>query len=334
MTDVSRRRSYFLVACGFGAAAGIAHLLRQRHRRRKTQVRIKGLYVYPVKSCRGVSLKKAELTSEGLLHDRRYVLIDVSKKVVLTGREAPQMQLIVPEMPTNLGMVVSKEGMASLKVPSCGTGVIHKVDMIFTGDADVEDMGDEAAAWFREALGQENVRLCRVVGERQADPQYGTGFLTGSDGFSVLVTSEESLAKLADKSGLGFVAERMRPNLVVAGCPAHDEDRWSSLHWTQRDASAELVLVKPCARCKMPSVDPAKGVFGPDPLKALTSYRSGKILMEADLCHGPHYASNKGDIFFGQNANTLVVGRPMLEVGGALSVVMSSGLVDGRLKFA
>merc|ERR1711904_297763 len=158
-------------------------------------------------------------------------------------------------------MIVKKEGMPSLKVPASGTGVIYGVDMVFTGDADVEDMGPAAATWFSEALGQD-VRLCRVVGEREAEPKYGKGFLTGSDGFSVLVTCEASMTKLADKSGLDLIAQRMRPNLVVDGCPPHDEDRWNSLHWTQKGASAELVLVKPCARCQMPSVDPTKGAFG------------------------------------------------------------------------
>lgn len=79
----------------------------------------------------------------------------------------------------------------------------------------------------------------------------------------------------------------------------------------------------------MPSVDPTKGAFGSDPLKALKTYRSGKVLMEADVCHKSHYSNNKSDIFFGQNANTFVVGRPMLEVGCSLKVVAAINRVDG-----
>lgn len=319
----SNNRRHWYATFAVGAAVGVAYCWwrRQRHRK-KNEVRISAMYVYPIKSCRGVSLKKVELTSEGLLHDRRYIVIKAGQreKVVLTGREVPQLQLIQPGFPDDLGMVVQKEGMAQLTVPTSGTGVVHSVDMVLTDDVKAEDMGDEAAEWFARALGMKDVRLCRIVGQRAADADFGVGFFTGSDGFSVLVTSEASIATLADKSGLACIAQRMRPNLVVDGCNSHAEDLWSSLHWTQKDASAELVLPKPCARCTMPSIDPARGTFGQDPLNSLKAYRSGKILMEADVRHKDHYRKNKGDIFFGQNAHSVVVGRPTLSVGGTLRV--------------
>jgi hypothetical protein len=34
------------------------------------------LYVYPIKSCAGISLGSAELSTTGLRHDRRWMLVD------------------------------------------------------------------------------------------------------------------------------------------------------------------------------------------------------------------------------------------------------------------
>jgi uncharacterized protein YcbX len=39
-------------------------------------VALSELYVYPIKSCAGISLGSAELCTTGLRHDRRWMLVD------------------------------------------------------------------------------------------------------------------------------------------------------------------------------------------------------------------------------------------------------------------
>jgi hypothetical protein len=69
----------------------------------------------------------------------------------------------------------------------------------------------------------------------------------------------------------------------------------------------------------MPSVDPCSGSFGADPLRYLKPYRSGRELEKADTVHSVHFVSNRGDIFFGVNANTIVRGEVILRVGDVVT---------------
>jgi uncharacterized protein YcbX len=49
---------------------------------------------------------------------------------------------------------------------------------------------------------------------------------------------------------------RFRPNLVLTGLPAFDEDHIGDITITTGDGPVVLRLVKPCARCSIPNVDP------------------------------------------------------------------------------
>jgi hypothetical protein len=84
---------------------------------------------------------------------------------------------------------------------------------------------------------------------------------------------------------------RFRPNIVLGGVEAHDEDRFSDLYLPGRalgDAMAHLQLVKPCARCPIPDVNPDSATTGHAVGDALRAYRADHRL--------------NGAITFGMNA--------------------------------
>ena len=63
---------------------------------------------------------------------------------------------------------------------------------------------------------------------------------------------------------------RFRPNLVISGCDAFDEDRLGEVVV----GDAVFSAVKPCVRCQVTTTDQADGVVrGPEPLQTLASYR-------------------------------------------------------------
>ncbi|HSW19257.1 MAG TPA: MOSC domain-containing protein, partial [Ramlibacter sp.] len=148
------------------------------------------------------------------------------------------------------------------------------------------DMGDTAAQWFTDFLGQK-LRLARFDPEhrRLSDTEW-TGGVEAlnqfSDGFAMLVTSEASLAQLNEKlqaAGQGAVGmERFRPNLVLSGVEAHDEDRLGMLRIAAADGQAQLQMVKPCARCPIPDIDPATAESNPVVSDTLRGYRQSAVL--------------------------------------------------------
>ena len=64
---------------------------------------------------------------------------------------------------------------------------------------------------------------------------------------------------------------RFRPNVVVEGAPAWEEDQWRSIQLGE----VSVDLVKPCSRCIMTTVDPDTGTRCPngEPLKTLAGFR-------------------------------------------------------------
>lgn len=264
------------------------------------------LFIYPVKSCAGVELKEAVLTEAGLDLDRAWMVVDADGEFV-TQRELPRMALIRPQVRT-YEVVLRAPGMLALHL---AIDAVEKPVRVRVWDDDVAayDMGDVAAQWFTDFLGRP-LRLVRF------DPQHrrlsSLTWTDGlevpnqfSDGFPLLVISAAALDDLNARlgsAGHGAVGmERFRPNVVLDGVQAHDEDRLDVLRIETADGGVELRPVKPCARCSIPDVDPDTAQSEPAVGDALRRYRQNARL--------------DGAITFGMNAIVLQGDGQLLRVG-------------------
>ena len=244
------------------------------------QATVSGLFVHPVKSCAGVALREARLMDTGLDLDRAWMVVDAEGRFV-TQREQPRMALVRPQIKV-LEVVLRAPGMLALHL---GINEVEKPARVQVwGDAlDAWDMGDVAGQWFSDFLGQPGLRLVRFDPEatRLASKQW-TGEVEApiefADGFPLLVVGESSLAELNQRlAAAGDAAvgiERFRPNIVLAGLQAHDEDRLHELRIATAEGEVVLRLVKPCPRCPIPNVDPASGQSSPEVLQTLSAYRA------------------------------------------------------------
>jgi uncharacterized protein YcbX len=269
--------------------------------------RISRLFVYPVKSCAGVELQEAELTEWGLDLDRAWMVVDEEGEF-LSQRELPRMVLIQPQIKFN-EVVLRAPGMLALHL------ALDKVEKparvrVWRDTVDAFDMGDLAAQWFSDFLG----RRCRLVRfdpdfQRPSNRQW-TGEAVAlnqfSDGYPMLVISQASVDQLNQrlaKAGEAPVGvQRFRPNIVLDGLDAHDEDRLE-LFRVDADGAGEVQLrpVKPCARCPIPNIDPATASSHPSVSDALQQYRQDPRL--------------DGAVTFGMNAITVQGLGAVLRVG-------------------
>jgi uncharacterized protein YcbX len=169
------------------------------------------------------------------------------------------------------------------------------------------DCGDEAAAWCSEYL-ETPLRLVRFdPGQpRVCSPEWtpGTRAVTEfSDGYPMLVISRASLAELNSRLPKALPMERFRPNLVIDGVDAYDEDRIHEL----RAGDLAIRIVKPCTRCSITTTDQQRGaVDGVEPLATLKTYRHDREL--------------KG-VTFGQNAIPASGVGSTLRVGQTFDIV-------------
>lgn len=267
--------------------------------------RISRLFVYPIKSCAGVELQEAILTDTGLDLDRAWMVVDEQGKFV-TQRELPRMALVRPQLKHH-EVVLRAPGMLALHLAIDAVEEPVKV-RVWDDTVPAYDMGAVAAQWFSDFLGR-RLRLVRFDPEYQrlSNKQWTGGLDAAnqfSDGYPLLVIGEGSLAQLNEKlqaAGHGPVGiERFRPNIVLAGLDAHDEDRISTLR-IDADQEVRLKPVKPCPRCPIPNIDPATAQSDPVVTDTLQGYRRDERL--------------GGAVTFGMNAIVLQGIDQTLRVG-------------------
>jgi uncharacterized protein len=255
------------------------------------------LFVYPVKSCAGVELREAVLTETGLDLDRAWMVVDAQGRFV-TQRQLPRMALIRPQLRLS-EVVLRAPGMLALHLAIDAVEEPVRV-RLWDDEVAAYDMGGVAAQWFTDFLGQP-LRLVRFDPEqRRLSNRQWTGEVEApnqfSDGFPLLVLGQASLDELNVRlQAAGHVpvgVERFRPNLVLAGVPAHEEDRSPLVHIAAGEG-VDLRLVKPCPRCPIPNIDPATGESAPGVLETLLQYRRSDIVggraafaMNAVVLHG------------------------------------------------
>ena len=248
---------------------------------------ISRIFVYPIKSCAAVELKESLLIETGLEFDRAWMVVDESGEF-LSQRELPRMALIQPKL-KQYELVLRAPGMLSLHIALDSVEKACQVK-VWDDTCAAFDMGDVAAQWFTDFLMQERpiglapmkLRLVRFDPDfkRQSSMKWTQGqeaLNQFSDGYPLLVASEASLAELNARLSRGghetVGIERFRPNIVLAGLQAHDEDRTAALNISGASSGFTLKLVKPCPRCPIPEVNPATGEINPEVSQILRSYR-------------------------------------------------------------
>lgn len=271
------------------------------------------LILYPVKSCGGMSVREATLTSAGLsvdaVYDREWMVVDAQGRF-LTQREYPRMAQISPRLKLDT-LELRAPGMLRLEIPLGLPDPEHERTLSVTLWDDTVlayDCDDVTAAWFSNAVGTP----CRLVRFHPGAQRFASTKWTGgvqvptlfADGYPLLVIGSASLADLNDKlAAAGREAlpmNRFRPNLVIDGIGAFEEDYAD--HFAIGEA--RLKPVKPCPRCPIPAVDQATGVPGPDPLDILRAYRT-KPAMDDAICFGMNSIVTEGD------GTRLHVGQPV-----------------------
>jgi uncharacterized protein YcbX len=250
---------------------------------------ITALNIYPVKSCRGIPLDAITVGDTGFIDDRHWMMVRPNGRFV-TQRELPRMALIGTAV-ESAGLTLTAPELPPLAVPRNGAGEAREVT-VWKFDGRGIDCGELAAQWCSQFLGTP-LRLVRFDTSlpRECNPEFtrGTRAVTEfADGYPVLVISRASLAELNSRLPKPLPMERFRPNLVIDGVDAFDEDRIHEL----RSGDLTLRLVKPCTRCSITTTDQQAGaVDGMEPLLTLKKYRYDRQLL---------------GVAFGQNA--IVVG--------------------------
>ena len=270
-------------------------------------MQVSDLFIYPLKSARGIAIPSAAVDAFGLTGDRRAMLVDPSGQFI-TQRELQALaQVDIQPGPSYLRLKM--EGKPDIIVPPPHPD--NRMDVVVWKSAVNASVADEAT---NKALSDWLKRDVKMVffdrlAKRAASPEWAGDDtpVTFSDGYQILVTTTGSLkalnANLAAHGEGAVGMERFRPNIVIDIDEEWPEDRWAAIEI----GGIRLDLVKPCARCIMTTQDQKTGSRDvPNPMPAM-----GRVRMSAD-------SRVPGPLF---GWNVVPRGEGLVKIGDAVTVL-------------
>ncbi len=255
---------------------------------------VSALYIYPIKSCRGIRVSEWPVVERGFAADRRWMIVDAAGNFV-TQRTRPELSQVSITLESD-SMRLAASGLPELVLPRTFDWGTERSVQIWN---DPIEGAEHAAgsAWFSSYLGGPHElvympdRHQRLVNPARAQPGDIVSF---ADGYPFLIISEASLADLNTRLQSPITMERFRPNIVVSGTEPYAEDGYA------RVCIGDISFRGPkrCDRCVMTTLDPQTGIGGKEPLRTLAKYRleDQKVWFGMNLIHDSQGTLRVGDV--------------------------------------
>ena len=236
--------------------------------------KVTGLWIYPVKSCRGISLREMQMGDTGPMHDRQWMIVD-SLNHFISLRTHPKLA----EIKTSLQGPFLHLYLGTNKVLINRTEECDLIEPVtvwgdnFNAGIEAKDVNETLSDFLSES-----VKLVRYQRQSFRDLKGGATEVVKqtmfADGRPVLLVNENSLSdlnsKLRDQGSEPAVLERFRSNIIVDGLDPFAEDKINEVQ------IGEVILSRPklCARCPIVTQDIETGnVVSKETLKTLAKFR-------------------------------------------------------------
>ena len=179
--------------------------------------------------------------------------------IFITQREVPEMALLQLGPRDNGWKIRHKSrDITPLEIPFEVSRRPEIQVQIFKDTCMALRVDKEIDQWFQQALGL----TCHLVympddAQRQIDLKYAKPgeVVSFADGYPYLLLSQASLDGLNARLEEPVPMNRFRPNLVISGVGAHEEDKWKEI----QIGEVRFGVPKPCARCVVDHGKPGNG---------------------------------------------------------------------------
>lgn len=248
---------------------------------------ITALFIHPIKSCHGISVKSAKVLPTGLDLDRQWMWVTYPDYRFLTIRQNARMTLIrtAYDLKTDTLTVTapapdSIDEKLEFSIPAHpseewleNNTTPHHVT-VWSATTPSRVYSTDLTAPFNAFFGNEVRLVYKPPFSNDPRPLVSNGAkdVLGRDASTcfadlmpVLVCTRSSIDELNTRlkaaDDLTIDVRRFRPNIVVAGDAAApwDEDRWKTLRISPASGKGESItldITQRCARCHVPNVDP------------------------------------------------------------------------------
>ncbi|PQQ03027.1 mitochondrial amidoxime reducing component 2 [Prunus yedoensis var. nudiflora] len=264
--------------------------------------KVSSIFIYPIKSCRGISVSQASVTPTGFRWDRQWLVVNYKGRAY-TQRVEPKLSLVQVELPDEAFiegwepskssyLVLKAPGMDALKVSLIAPREVSNGISVWEWSGSALDEGADASKWFSDYLGKPSrlVRFNTASETRPVEPEYARGHkIMFSDMYPYMLLSQGSMDALNNVLKEPIPVNRFRPNIFVEGCEPFSEDLWTEI----RIDKLTFLGVKLCSRCKVPTINQETGIAGAEPNETLRKIRSDSVLRPTQ--------KQRGKVYFGQN---------------------------------
>lgn len=272
-----------------------------------SSVKVTGLWIYPVKSCRGISLNEVQIGATGPINDRRWMIVDEENNF-LTLRTVSKLA----EIKTALQGPFLHLYAGANKILVDTTQECEQIEEVtvwndrFLAGVETHDINEALSDFLSKT-----VKLVRYQKDSFRDLKTAATDVVKetmfADGRPALLTNENSLRdlnqKLLAEGKSPSMMERFRSNIVIDGMEAFAEDKIVQVQ------IGEAIFTNPklCARCPVVTQDVETGkVVSKETLRVLSEYR--KV--------GP-----KNGVMFGLNLTPSKLGK--IRIGDSVQVLQS-----------
>lgn len=218
---------------------------------------ISHLYLYPIKGLPGILLEKAEVKQGGLANDRLFAIFDGSGKM-LTRRNIDGMADFEMGLYEDGVRVLSKRLKREIGITFNLDGIEASVH-VWNRVVAAKEVGLQPDLFFSEHFGKEVRLMCR--GSETEVP----GF---HDNSPILIINSISVRELEIAHNVSIDIRRFRPNIVVSGDRAFEEQGWNAI----RLGTIGTEMIKQCSRCVIVNQNPETTLADMNVLELLIPY--------------------------------------------------------------
>ncbi|MBC7742476.1 MAG: MOSC N-terminal beta barrel domain-containing protein [Bdellovibrionaceae bacterium] len=236
--------------------------------------RITGLWIYPVKSCQGISVTEMKIGPAGPLHDREWLIVDEQNKFI-TLRTQPRLAEIKTALQDSFLQLYlgPNKIIIDLNAPSEARDQVTIWNDSVEAGVCSHDINEAISDFLNQSVklvryDQKSFRELKAAGTSEVNQTRFT------DSRPVLLTNKNSLDELnrliLKQGGAGATINRFRSNIIIDGLEAFAEDQIKEIHFGE----VKLQNAKPCSRCVIITQDVESGhVVSKETLKTLANFR-------------------------------------------------------------
>lgn len=214
-------------------------------------IKIRELFTYPMKSTKGNSITTTDVLRTGLRYDRTVAIIDAGNRIV-TGRQHPKLLLLSTELTDTVLTINATAYMMTFGLPTKVPPLELKLfrNRIFGLPFDTK-----ANDWISDYL-DGDFRLVYLGNNERPIPEKRGGHQDDRTGFTdsspVHLINLNSMRDLNSRLKYEVSVRNFRPNMVIDGAGAWEEDRWNRL----RINGIDFRVQEPTQRCIFTTIDP------------------------------------------------------------------------------